>query len=141
MLIEAMGVVAGVKNAFDLAKTVASVANELNQVDLKMKSAELTKMVGDLVQQVTELALDNSQLKLQVSEQKQAYAALQDRLKIRDQLIHRNNLYYLPKTDGKEDGAFCTRCFDVDGILVHVVDIGYGQWSCMNCNVLRTGAK
>ena len=126
------------KTAVDSAKSVMKLANEYDKVDLKLKAVELT-------QQVTELALDNSQLQQTISELQSDIAKLNNRLKIRDELRHDGNVYKRKLTDGKEDGSFCTRCFDVDGILVrvHWSEI-YGAlcFNCPHCDVLKnTGTE
>jgi len=138
MLAEAMAAISSAKAALDLAKTMTSVAGELGKVDLKLKAAELTQKITELTQQVTELALVNSDLQQQIIEGKQAFTKLEDRLKVRDELICNGLDYSRKKSDGTIDGPFCTRCYDVDGILVRLPgDNSFGQMKCPQCHILK----
>jgi hypothetical protein len=107
------------KGAMDSAKAVMRLAGEYDKIDLKMKAVELA-------QQVTELAQENMDLRQQLR-------TIQDSQKIRDDLIVLNHAYYRKLDSGRQDGPFCTRCFDVEGLLVRTVLMNVGPPRCENC--------
>lgn len=102
----------------DNFKDVLRVAESVNNLDLYKKLAELQNSV---------LALqdENQSLKNQLkkSEEAQNIAA---RLRVEQ------NSYFL-----ENDGPFCTRCWDVDKILVREQIGSYGIVSCPECALRR----
>ena len=53
----------------------------------------------------------------------------------------RDEMYYLPLEDGSEDGPLCTRCFDVDGKLVHLQVANWDQPRCPECKTFQGPCK
>lgn len=140
MLIEAAAVIGLAKSSLELVRSVQTMAKESGKAELQQKTTELSQKIADLTQQVTELALLNSDLHGKLLESKQAMTKLESRLKLRDELVHKGNFYKRKWPDGKEDGPFCMRCADVDGMLVRLI---VGQWSsgekhfrCPQCSIL-----
>jgi hypothetical protein len=132
------------KSSLDLVKSVQSLVKDSGKAELREKTTDLTQKIADLTQQVTELVLLNSDLHGKLLESKQEMATLQDRLKLRDELVPSGNVYKRKLPDGKEDGPFCTRCADVDGTLVRVItgqrSNGEKTFHCPHCSVLKAGA-
>jgi len=121
-----IGVVA--TQAIGTAKLVATAVKEYDKIELKLQAVEL-------VNQVQELAMENMELRQQVQ-------TLNDRLKLRAELYSQGNRYFRNKPEGTPDGPFCTRCFDVDGLLVlmHLTErmSGPDSYECPNCIILRS---
>ena len=74
-----------------------------------------------------ELVQENAELKARTQ-------GLEDQLRIRTQLVVRDDCYWLPR-DGQElDGPFCTNCWDVRKDLVRMWRSGNPEYSsCPNC--------
>ena len=89
--------------------TVASIAGETGNVDLRLKMLE---PVGQLEKHVEQVIL----LKTRVGE-------LEDPLKLKPSLEFRNNAYWIKEGD-KEKGPFCSRCWDGETKLVNMHKVG-----------------
>jgi hypothetical protein len=65
--------------------------------------------------------------------------ALEEQLAVKGALVFRDPAYYLTHDDGREDGPFCQRCWDVDRRVVRVrlVEVVGGHWAgvCKQCNL------
>jgi hypothetical protein len=124
---------AAAKSAIETAKFVANAVREYDKVDLKLKAVELT-------QQITELALENSELHQTISDLRKELETMKKRFGMRGKLFARDNVYYMT-VEGVDDGPYCTRCFDVDGILVRMMqsrpDDGIIWKECPHCSILK----
>jgi hypothetical protein len=97
-----------------LAKTASEVFKEAMSFAREAKNIELSTKLVDLYRDFLELVETNQQLRGEIAD-------LKKRPDIAAKLRHlkADGSYYLRQDDGKEDGPFCTTCWDVDGRLVH----------------------
>lgn len=110
-----MGVIEDVK---EVVKLVQSIDN----IDLYRK-------ILDLQAEVTGLVQDKLQLTQQVRD-------LTEKLAIQGSLEFRDEGYWRKCDDGKEDGPFCTACWDSDKKLVRSVPIR-NVYGCPVCGTIR----
>jgi len=110
-----MGVIEDIK---EVVKLVQSIDN----IDLYRK-------ILDLQAEVTGLVQDKLQLAQQVQD-------LTDKLAIKGSLEFRDEGYWRKCDDGKEDGPFCTACWDSDKKLVRSLLVR-GVYGCPVCGSIR----
>ena len=115
------------KATLGAAKALLKVSSELDKVDLKMRIVEL-------ISDITELVGENTELHVQVMQSQKELADLKESLIVRDQLVHKDNSYWRKLPSGGEEGPFCTRCYDVDRILVRLL-VMPGYRNCHNCTI------
>jgi hypothetical protein len=98
----------------DTIKEVASIAQQIDNL-------ELVKRIMELQQQVFAQQDENRALIEEVR-------TLRAKLETRDQLAFRKNAYWRG-----EEGPFCSRCFDAEGLVVRlIVQQGYSP-KCPKC--------
>jgi hypothetical protein len=115
------------KTTSDIIKNALDFAREQKNTDLAQKLIDLYRDFILLVDTNQELRTENQQLKTEIAD-------LTKRPDIAAKLRHvfASGSYYLKQDDGKEDGPFCTVCWDVDGRLVRQSHVGM-QTICQYC--------
>ena len=97
--------------------------------------------VISLQSQVMELIGANMSLREEMQPLKEELRKLNDKTEITKSLKHQNNNYYTVVA-GKEDGPFCTVCWDVDKRLVRMfgyqVLVGGIRYRCDYCSRARS---
>lgn len=102
--------IASVKNAFDIAKALKAADKTFEKAETRL---EMSKLM-DALFEAREKVLDASELLREKDEQ---IRSLEERLKVKDSLIFKDNSYWIEKDSG-QDGPFCTQCWDMDNKLV-----------------------
>lgn len=113
-------------NIIDQVKDVAKLAHEYGKIELYQKAV-------DLQSQVNELAAENTDLRQAVTEARQQVADLQEKLRLKGQVVFRHGVYFLKEEDGTEEGPFCTRCWDAERLLIRV-DRNDNKYHCRHCD-------
>jgi hypothetical protein len=104
-------------------KEVAELVKKFNDIDLNRR-------ILNLENEVLDLSREKRRAEEKVEE-------LERTLKIKDEIVFRNNEYYVKK-DGREDeGPYCTVCWDRDGKLVRLHEGSFGS-ICPACVQART---
>jgi len=108
---------------FDELKSVGKALQEAGKIEQYQQILETQEKLLEMQKRIFELENENKKLK--------------ENRRVRESLILRADVYFLPKSDGTEDGPFCTKCFDVDVNLVrvHSNEDGGGYGWCPNCKV------
>ncbi|MBZ5638008.1 MAG: SIKE family protein [Acidobacteriia bacterium] len=106
-----MGVLDALKDAGQLAKGLASIEDKQKLLDLQVAALEIAQRNAQLEQENREL---------------------REKLRIRDELTFRENVYW---RDGQADkGPFCPPCWDSRGLLVHLTETTPNvQYDCRSC--------
>jgi len=112
--------------------SVVDDVGKIAELIKKIGDMELYKKILDLETEVRELTRDKRRSDDKVEE-------LERTLKIKGELVFRENHYYL-KNDEKEDGPFCSSCWDRDGKLIRIHNTVYGI-NCPVCAKERLTAK
>jgi hypothetical protein len=107
-----MGVI---ETATDLAKLVQKIGN-----------IEVYEKVISLQSQVMELVALNMAMKEEIEPLKKTVESLRDKSEVRKALKHRGAGYYRT-VEGRDDGPFCTVCWDVDERLVRMRYLEHSQ--------------
>jgi hypothetical protein len=105
------------KDAWELAK--------------KVQSVEMQRQLLDMQEAYNDLQQDNLSLRERVK-------ALEDAQRMKAQVTWREPAYYLTLPDGKEDGPYCPRCWDVDQRLVRTdirIFSGHARSICDQCTL------
>ena len=112
------------KTTSEIIKNALEFAREQKNTDLAEKLIDLYRDFVGLVETNQDLRNDNQQLKTEIAE-------LRKRPDIAAKLRHvaASGSYYLKQDDGKEEGPYCTVCWDVDGRLVRQTRMGL-QTTC-----------
>ncbi|SRR6266404_4061476 len=120
---------------------VIETATELAKLAQQIGNIEVYEKVIALQSQVMELIGANMTLRDQMQPLKEELKRLEDKTEIAKTLKHQNNSYYTVVA-GKEDGPFCTVCWDVDQKLVRMfayqVPVGGTHYRCDYCSRARS---
>lgn len=102
---------------------------------------DLTKILEiikdpDLKIKINELYGENIKLKEENFSLKRELEKAKDFTELKSKLIHKDNHYFIKEND-KEDGPFCTKCFDADNKLIRLhqgnLIEGVQYFTCPNC--------
>ena len=103
----------------DDIKSIAKTIQQADNIELYQKILNVQGEALEVVEQNNKLRDENRELK--------------EKLKIKENLKHERNSYWL-ESDGKNDGPFCSRCCDVDKNLVRLHPCGNpAYYDCPNC--------
>ncbi len=101
---------------------------EIGKVLQKAGNIELYEKLISIQETALQLLEDNKDLKDNIHE-------LENQLKIKNTLVFKENTYYSVDAEGsKEEGPFCSNCWDKDRKLIHMHETVYGKkfW-CPTC--------
>jgi hypothetical protein len=131
--------------AFGAAKTAMDGIKILTQYVDEIKDAQKH---GELMRVISNLSLEMAETKVRLGEQLEKNSSLEQEIRnLREENkklkspdskpIVKDGVYFV-----KEDGPFCTRCYDVEMLLVRVVATTAGtgmrkvagNYRCPNCN-------
>jgi hypothetical protein len=105
----------------DDVKSLVSVVQKIDNVELYRKILDLQREVQDLVG-------ENRELKQQLLEVK-------DKLDLHGTLVFERDAYWLPATD-RRDGPFCSLCWDSKRELIRMIKCGNPAFSqCPRCKI------
>jgi len=110
-----MSIIETAKAAIELAKKGVSV--------------ELQETLMEMREQAVQLQEENLALRNQIRELEEAMA-------IRGNILwdERSRVYWLKGADGeKKEGPYCTRCWDVNKLLVRLQQYVRSNWTCLEC--------
>lgn len=107
---EKMGILDNIKNVADIVR--------------KADNIDLYKQILDLQQEAMELIEENNELKNEVSELKKSVTT-------RENLVFKNNMYYLDESE-ELTGPYCSVCWDIRDRLVRMHEMEYG-YLCDHC--------
>ena len=97
---------------------------QVHELYVQGKPEEAKSLLSDLQDKYIETSDENSLLKTQIQE-------FEDILFIAKNLEYDGFSYWL-KTGSVRQGPFCRRCFDKDGLLIRLNDMGE-EWKCLTC--------
>lgn len=101
---------------FDDLKSIGKTFQEAGKIEQYNQILETQKELLEMQKKIIDLESEKVELK--------------EKLKIRGKLIPKNNAYWLAEENGREDGPFCTRCYDKDEKLLRMLPREYGSSSC-----------
>jgi len=119
MVMEAL---VSIKTAWDVAKIVKTVSDDLGSAELKMQVAELMSALADA--------------KVQAAETVELVAELEKIIKTKSEMSFDGNMYYKKKDGGDKEGPWCPTCYDVKSLEVRLHSGNYQGiivWDCRNC--------
>lgn len=105
-----------------MIETVKEIAVLVQKAD----NVELLQRVLELQGQILELLEENHQLKARVRE-------LEETAETDEALVFENGIYWLEVEGGERDGPFCSKCWDVDQMLVRLQQLSGGSLYCPGC--------
>ena len=107
---------------FDSLKSIAKVLQESGKI-------ELYKQILEIQQILLEMQQENAELRTQIR-------IFEDQLKIKDELVHRNNAYW---KSSNNEGPFCTRCWDKGKDLIRMTSDRDIYYNCPECQCSYEG--
>lgn len=114
-------------------KAVAGVMRDANRLDLTAQMIELQQALLELIGHQSTLASENADLRGKIHE-------LVTLIRQREEFYFERNAYWRGEAE-QLDGPFCSRCFDVTGKAVRMIENTRGVGHCGECkaNARLTG--
>ncbi|WP_063663341.1 hypothetical protein [Aliivibrio fischeri] len=115
--------VSGIKAAWEVAKSVKTATDAIDDAHLKLQMAELISALADAKMEATENAEIIAELKRQIN--------------TRTSLKYIDGVYFKPIDGADDDGPFCPTCFDSNSKEIRLKDIEGaigGDWKCLVCS-------
>lgn len=104
---------------YDAFKDAIQVAQKSDNIDLYKQLLDLSAQALDLQEENARLRAENEQLKNQRD--------------IASKIV-RHEEPYITLSDDTNEIKYCSRCWDVEGLLVQVRCMENGKFRCPNCN-------
>jgi hypothetical protein len=106
-------------------KSLASFVSSTRDPDLTNLTIGLIRRFLRLQNTVDLLAIRNYEFQKEIER-------LKERLTLEETLVFEKGVYY-SETSGRKDGPFCSRCWDVDHVLVRLKLEKSGWANCPEC--------
>jgi hypothetical protein len=106
-----------------LAKTTTELIKEATQLARAAKNTDLAEKLIDVYQNVVELTETNQQLRSEIQTQKNKVKEVEAQLALTGEVFREGDLIF---REG-ERGAHCSRCWDSERKLIHIVKIHRGK--------------
>jgi hypothetical protein len=103
---------------FDELRSIGRVLQEAGKIEQYQQILDAQEKLLEQQKRIFDLEKENQELK--------------EKFNLKKNLIHRAEVYYL-KDGEKEDGPFCAKCYDVEGLLVRMTHWNPGVNRCPNC--------
>ena len=104
---------------FEAFKDVIKVAQKTDNIDLYRQLLDLGAQALELQEENVRLKAENEKLKF--------------RNNLEDKVVRYNDPF-ITLNDDKQEIKYCSRCWDVDRVLVQVRCMENGYFNCPNCN-------
>ncbi len=88
--------------------TIGKVLQEAGKIELYAEVLGMQEKLLEMQKRIFELDTENKELR--------------QKLELQESLVYENNSYWVSK-DGKNDGPFCSRCWDVEKNIVRIKQI------------------
>jgi len=112
---------------FDKLKSIGKILQEAGKIEQYQQILEAQQELLEMQKKIQNLEKENAELK--------------EKIKIKENLIYENNAYWI-SNEGKKDGPFCSRCWDVDKNLVRMhPDINPAYYHCPSCKAPSVKVK
>ena len=101
----------------------------------KLRDAELKENLANVRMEGAKLAEENARLREELIE-------IREKLKIRDVMEFRHDVYWRRLPGGADEGPYCPKCRDGEGKLARMGDRPHDKyWRCRTCDlvVLKRG--
>ena len=108
-------------------QAMGKVLQEAGRIDLYEKLLSASEKMLELSEQNEALRRENYELK--------------EKLKIKGSLVFKENMYFLTKEDGQQDGPFCSVCWQSDEKLVRLHSNDLGSIWCAVCRAKEKRRK
>jgi len=110
---------------FDELKSIGKIFQEAGKIDLYQKVLEIQKKLLEMQKTIQGLEEDNQELK--------------KKLEIKEKIYYRDNAYWFKDKEGKENGPYCSHCWDFENKLMHLHSCpGFKFFKCPHCkNVVK----
>ncbi len=118
---------AAIKNSMDVVKAVKEADYDLDKAILKEK-------IAILVDSLLEAKIEASETLNLIQEKENKISKLEKLLKFKSKLIRHQGKYYEADKSGNIKGeAYCSKCWEVDNLAIHLKHIKEDYFICLNC--------
>ncbi len=115
-----------IDGATKTVKLVMGAEKAFSQAELKLELVEVMSALADAKEQVLDARSALQEKDIEITELRKALERKAD-------LIHVRDVYYEKDADGNPTGSpHCSRCFEVDGLAIHIVSVP-GKGNSMAC--------
>lgn len=104
-------------------KLIATALKEAGRADLQVQILELAEKLREKEDRIQ--TLDREVRSLRETGDLKARVRAQD------------EMYFVRQDDGRDDGPFCTRCYDTDGKLIRLQVADWDQPKCPKCGTFQ----
>ena len=94
--------------------SIIDTGTKVYELAMKGATLELREQLLKLREEASALQEENLALKKSIKE-------LKDAQDLKDSLTFDGKVYWKLLPDGGKDGPYCQKCYDVDGLLVHLI--------------------
>lgn len=121
-------------------KQAIALTKEIRKASSATKSAELELQISDLAEAPSDAKLNLVGAQDVIVGPQRRIKELEETQGYRDKLILEDGVYVFKEpAEGRAPGPYCTRCCDVDNILVTITKLSAiaemaGKYKCPNCS-------
>lgn len=114
---------------FDDLKSMGKILQEAGKIEQYQKILEVQKELLDMQEKINILEDENKKLN--------------KKLETKEKVFYKNNAYWIKIEKERDDGPFCSRCYDKDKNLIRMQPLGNPAYSrCPECqNKTKTGKE
>jgi len=112
---------------FDELKSIGKILQEAGKIEQYKQILEAQEKLLEMQKKINDLGEENKKLK--------------EQLKIKENLVYENNVYWSKRDGEDKDGPFCSRCWDKNKDLIRMHPCGNPAYSeCPECeNSVQVG--
>ncbi len=96
--------IAGIKAAWEVAKTLKDATDAIDDAHLKLQMAELLSALADA--------------KIEAAENAEVISQLKQKIERKDSVRFEKGLYFRELDNQVKDGPFCQKCYDAEGLFM-----------------------
>ena len=122
------------KTAVDIAKFIKNSSGTLDKSGQKLKLAELIEALADI-------KMETAEIKSLIIEKDEKILALENQLRLKNDLIYEAPYYLIDNGENKKEGPFCQKCYDADKQLIRLQFRVNDIWDCHNCKGMFKGKE
>jgi len=115
-------------------KTATELAKAIKGADLSIEKAETKLKMAELISALADAKIQAAEIQDLLQEKDERIKELEKSLETKFKLVRHKGRYYEGDENGKfKEEPFCTKCWEVDSLAVHLKHIEDDYYICLNC--------